>query len=158
MDYQISTTREPGRNLAVSSFDATPDQIPERIGAAFGAVMASLQRRGLTASGPAVAFYEMSPDEPGVVSFRVSAGFFVPEPVAPDGDVRPLRLPEREMLTTVHVGAYTDLPAAYQALQKHAAEEGLTLAQDVMWEEYLTPPETPPDRHRTVVAWPLVEG
>jgi effector-binding domain-containing protein len=154
MDYNITIQHEPGRHLAVSRFDGGPSEIPEKIGAAFGLVAAYLERHGLRPVGPAVAFYEVR----GPSSFTVSAGFVVHEPVEGDEQVRPLRLPPVKVVTTTHTGPYTDLPKAYDALTAKATELGLSLDQKVMWEEYLTGPDTPSEQHVTVVRWPVDEA
>jgi effector-binding domain-containing protein len=154
MDYNITILHEPGRHLAVSRFEGSPAEIPDRIGAAFCDVGAYLETHGISPAGPAVAYYDMR----GPSAFTVSAGFVVHEPVDGDDTVRPLQLPAVKVLTTTHKGPYTDLPKAYDALMAKAVELGQSLDQKVMWEEYLTGPETPSERHVTVIRWPIVQA
>ena len=59
------------------------------------------------------------------------------------------------MATTTHVGPYEALPQAYEAIQAWMQREGREPANHVMWEEYVTGPETPSAQTRTIVYWPL---
>jgi effector-binding domain-containing protein len=55
-----------------------------------------------------------------------------------------------------HVGAYTELPSAYQDLQAEVTRRGRALDEgSPMWEEYWSGPETPDDQTRTEVFWPV---
>jgi effector-binding domain-containing protein len=151
MLYEIREHEEPDRHLAVRRFAARPDQIGARIGEAFGAVYQYLGRHGLQPLGPPIGCYEMGSGTP----FEVRAGCVVPAPIEGEGDVEPYFLPGGPALVTEHVGTYAELPKAYEALEAHAREFGQELDPNVMWEEYLTGPEVPPDQMRTVIHWPL---
>lgn len=151
MEYDVQITRVDGRDLAVTMFHATAETIPEKTGAAFGKVYAYLTAHQVHSDGPGVAQFHMEPD-----GFAVAVGFVVGEPIDGDGEVVPLRLPAAEVATTAHVGPYAELPKAYEALAEGARAEGRELDQSAaMWEEYWSPPETPPEQTRTVVYWPL---
>ncbi|MGZ4473945.1 MAG: GyrI-like domain-containing protein [Nocardioidaceae bacterium] len=150
MDYTVDIVREPGRDLAVTRFDASVAGIGAQLGAALGTVAQHLGRHGLAPSGPAVARYEPRPD-----GFAVAAGFVVGTPLVGDDEVVPLRLPTGEMATTTHVGAYADLSRAYDAIRSAMADKGRRLDESQMWEEYWSGPDTPPEQTRTVVLWPL---
>jgi effector-binding domain-containing protein len=151
MAYDVQLVIAPERHLAVAEFDATEAEMPQKIGAAFGAVAEYLGRNGMEMSGPAVARFTIT-DE----GFDVSAGFEVASEIEGDGYVVPLDLPAGEVATVTHLGSYETLEAAYDALR--AAVEGLGRELDdaaPMWEEYRSPPETPPEETKTVVFWPL---
>ncbi len=152
MSHQFEIAEEPGRHVAVTRFTATAAEIGQRMGPAFGAVYASLERHGLHAEGPAVAYYVMGAD-----AFDVRAGFVVAEPVEPDGEVEPFRLPARRYVATTYVGPYEQLPTVYAALEAWAREEGHSLDQEGMWEEYLTGPEVAADQQVTRICWPLAD-
>ena len=153
MLYEIREQQEPDRHLAVTRFTASPDQIGARMGQAFGSVFAYLGRHGLEPLGPPIGCYEM-----GAGTFEVRAGCAVGEPVEAEGDVEPFFLAGGPALVTEHVGPYDELAKAYDALEAHAREFGQELDRSVMWEEYLTGPEVPPEQMRTVVHWPLEVG
>ncbi|HET8603889.1 MAG TPA: GyrI-like domain-containing protein [Marmoricola sp.] len=151
MNYWIEIVHEPVRHLAVVRFHSTPEEIAKRVRTAFGQVGAYLVREGVRPIGPPVSRYEMHDGE-----FEVATGFPVREPVPGDGTVVPLDLPEADNATTVHVGRYEDLGRAYEALRTGAAEAGHPVDEDAaMWEEYLTGPDEPAEKQRTVVHWPV---
>lgn len=150
MSYEIIEDTAPARYLAVKRFSASPDQMGARISAAFGEVFGYLGRHRIAPLGPPVGCYEM-----GSGKFVVRAGTAVDVPISAEGDVEPYYLPETEVLSTVHVGPYDELPKAYDALEARARELGRELDPTLMWEEYLSGPEVPADQMRTVVHWPL---
>jgi effector-binding domain-containing protein len=152
MGYDVTIEQEQGRHLAVQRFDARPEEISARMGAAFGAVMGRLRALGLSATGPAVSCYEMEGE-----AFHIAAGFVVAGPFEAGGGVEPLQLPVREVATAMHVGPYEELGRAYDALREGAAAQGRAVDESsMMWEEYLDGPQTPPEQTRTLVHWPLV--
>jgi len=53
------------------------------------------------------------------------------------------------------VGPYAAPPQAYEAIQAWMRREGREPANHVMWEEYVTGPETPPAQTSSIVYWPL---
>ena len=147
--HEVTEQVEEIRHAAVVRFSASPDQIPERIGPAFGAVFAYLDRHGVAPVGPPVGCYLTGSD-----TFEVRAGCVVGTPIEAEGEVEPFDLPGGDALAVLHVGSYQDLPQAYEAIQARALELGRTLG-GLMWEEYLTGPGSPPEQMRTVVHWPL---
>lgn len=152
MDYDVTVTHESGRHLAVKRFDARPEEMGAHMAGVFGAVAAHLERVGTPIAGPAVSCYTLGED-----TFHVAAGFVVPGPFAPGDGVEPLQLPEVDVVTTTHLGPYDGLAAAYDAVKAGAREHGREVDEAaMMWEEYWSPPETPPEQTRTVVYWPLL--
>lgn len=154
MLYEIREQQEPDRHLAVRRFTASPDQIGALMRQAFGAVYQYLGRHGLPPMGPPVGCYEMGAG----TTFEVRAGCVVAAPIEAEGDIEPFFLSGGTTLVTEHVGPYDELAKAYDALEAHALEFGKELDRGVMWEEYLTGPEVPPERMRTVIHWPLAVG
>jgi GyrI-like small molecule binding domain len=150
--YDVSTAHETGRHLAVSRFDATPEEMGQQQGAAFGRVASYLARIKVPVTGPAVSCYEM-----GEKVFHVASGFVVSAPFDGGDGVEPFPLPACEVATTTHIGPYDQLGHAYDALQEWARAHGRKVDESgLMWEEYWTGPETPPEQTRTAVFWPLV--
>ncbi len=147
MTRQIRILRSPRRELAVVRTRTTMDRIGDLLEGVFEDVAAHLGPRGLLGDGPAIVVY----DADGVA---VAAGFPVPEPIEGDRHVVPLQLPEGEIITTTHVGPYSTLPEAHAALRRAAGELGRELGP-LLWEEYWSPPETPPTATRTVICWML---
>jgi effector-binding domain-containing protein len=150
--YDITFTHESGRRLAVTCYQARPEEIGPKAGKAFAAVAAHLGRARVPMTGPAVSCYTMGPQV-----FEVASGFVVGEDFEPGDGVEPYRLPPCEVATTTHVGRYEDLGKAYEALREGVAAQGRRLAEDgIMWEEYWSPPGTPADQTKTVISWPVV--
>lgn len=152
MSYQVAIDDAAPRPVAGVRFRVTdPDQIAGRMGEAFGAVMRHLARSGVETQGPAFAVYDIL----GNGEFDVLAGFVVPSPVEDGGGVEAAELPGGSEAWTMHVGPYASLPEAYEAIRVHVESHGGVLSPDVMWEEYLSPPDTSPEETLTVVHWPL---
>ncbi len=149
MAYRIEMKTQARRDIAVVKFSATETEIAQRIGAAFGAVHAYLSRAGVPMQGPAVARYK-----PGPQRFEVEAGFVVPSAIPGDGNVVPAELPGCDAAVTTHVGAYSELPSAYSAIQSWF-EANRRQPAEIMWEEYWSGPETPPEQTRTDIVWPV---
>ncbi|GAB3438328.1 hypothetical protein GCM10027517_10520 [Phycicoccus ginsengisoli] len=149
--YDITLTHESGRRVAVTSYQARPEEIGPKAQQTFAAVAAHLARVGVPVGGPAVSCYTMGPQV-----FEVASGFVVGEDFEPGEGVEECNLPPCEVATTTHVGRYEDLGQAYEALRSGVAAQGRRLAEDgIMWEEYWSPPGTPPDQVKTVISWPV---
>ena len=156
MSYDVTIGHEHGRHLAVSRFDARPEEMGAKQGQAFGKVAGYLGGIGVPIEGPAVSCYERGED-----TFHVSSGFVVAGPIEDADGVEPLQLPDVDIATTTHVGPYEQLGQAYDALKEGVTAQGRQVDEAaMMWEEYLTGPEVPPEETTTVVHWPLlpVEG
>jgi len=149
--YEVTYAHEPGRQLAVVSYEARPEDIGRKAGEAFGTVAAYLARIGVAVTGPAVSCYTMGPEV-----FQVASGFVVDGAFEPGEGVEPYRLPEGEVATTTHLGAYDQLGKAYDALRDGVVAQGRRLVEKgLMWEEYWSGPEAPPEETRTVIFWPV---
>jgi effector-binding domain-containing protein len=151
MSYEISKQQEPDRHLVVKRFTATPDRIGPLVSEAFGVVYEFVGRHGLRPIGAPVACYLMGPGD----EFEVLAGCALESPIEPEGALEPYLLHGCTTLATEHVGPYDELPKAYEALEAHARATGEELDRTVMWEQYLTGPEVPPEKMRTIIHWPL---
>ena len=149
--YDVTFAHEPGRQLAVVRYDARPEDIGRKAGEAFGAVAGYLARIGVAVTGPAVTCYDMGDDV-----FHVASGFVVEGPFEPGEGVEPFQLPEGEVATTTHIGPYDQLGKAYDAVRESARAQGRDVEDaGMMWEEYWSGPEAPPEETRTVVFWPV---
>jgi effector-binding domain-containing protein len=154
--YDVTLTHETGRHLAVVRYDARPEDMGRKAGEAFGTVAAYLARIGVPVAGPAVSCYDMADYAGAGDVFHVASGFVVEGPFEPGEGVEPIQLPEREVVTTTHIGPYEELGKAYDALKQGAAGQGRQAEEaGLMWEEYWSGPEVPPAETRTVVFWPV---
>lgn len=150
-DVRIITTQP--RQLAVTMNQGTTADIGPIVSLAFGTVVEHLARMGCQPHGPAVARYTRRDDG----SFDLAAGFPIDEAITGDGVVEPLTLPAAEVATTTFLGAYDDLPLAYDRLRTGVIELGRRLDEAApMWEEYWSEPTAPPEDTRTDIFWPLL--
>lgn len=153
MPYDVQIARSPERNVAVVRTRTTFAEIPTVMASSFARAAEFLGRRGMLGGGPAIGWYtEMDPVGGGVT---VAAGFVVAAPIEGDGTIEPDVLPEAEVATATHLGPYSDVSAAYDAIAAAVAERGRRLDETTMWEEYWSPPGTPDEQTKTVVYCPL---
>jgi effector-binding domain-containing protein len=151
MNYDIEVRQVETRPIAAVRFRAKVAELPQHMGAAFGAVMEYLGKTGTTPNGPALSLYDIV----GEGEFEVAAGFYVPSPIEGDGHVVPVELPAGEAAFTTHMGSYEGLHEAYAAIQAWIQENGRESAGNTMWEEYFSGPEAPPEETRTDIYCPL---
>jgi effector-binding domain-containing protein len=141
------------QSTAVIRATLTVPEIGPWFGSTVGRLAGRLIAREVPIVGPPFARYHVV-DE-GAGRFEVEAGFPVAAPIDGDGEVVASSLPEGSLATTLHVGPYEDLPAAYDAVASWIAARGGEPAGD-MWEVYESDPEAQPDpaTWRTRVYWP----
>jgi effector-binding domain-containing protein len=151
--HEVHEVEVAPRSTAVIRATLDVPEIGPWFGHALGTLAASLAERGIVIVGQPFARYH--PVTEGEDRFEVEAGFPVGGPIEPHGDVEASTLPGGPHATTVHVGPYDGLPAAYDALAKWIAAEGGMPAGDI-WEVYESDPEQEPDpaTWRTRVFWP----
>jgi DNA-binding transcriptional MerR regulator len=116
-DVQI--TRIPGVRVAqIAAFAAgfDPESIGPVAGALYDELCDRLDRAGLTPSGPAIAYYEDSPDDDGIV---VHATFPVKAEPRNDYDFSIVDLPDIERAATiVHRGSMDNVMSTIQTLAR----------------------------------------
>lgn len=152
MEQHVDLEWVPARTMAAVRFHATGPDMGPQMGPAFGTVMAYLSEHGLSPSGPALARYEVAGD-----GFDVEAGFIVADPVEGDGTVVRRDLPPGDVAHLTYLGAYDGLPTAYATMHQVAETMGRPIDDGAaMWEEYWSPPDTPPEDTRTEIYWPIV--
>jgi len=152
--YEVMVEDLAPERLASVAAERPVAELPEFISASFGLVMTVIQDQGLRTTGGAVAVYHSWTQD----SVEVEVGFTVDAEVRSEQGVGPSRLPGGRALKAVHVGLYEDVAPAYDAIQQHAARNGLELA-GMMWERYLSDPVEEPDlsKHVTEIYWPVAQ-
>lgn len=154
MTHSVEVVTVPAAVVAVVRFHVSAQELPdigEQMGRAFGAVATRLAAAQIAPVGPPLSYYQPVAD-----GFDVAAGFRVP----PGCDVPPglgrLELGDVETAHTTHLGAYRDLPTAYEDLLAETARAGREVPTGgPMWEEYWSEPGTPESETRTEIYWPL---
>lgn len=145
--YQVSIEQVPQRPTAVVRATVPHDGVGPFIGKAFGEVMQAMGAQHVHPAGEPFAQYRIAGDG----SFEIAAGFPVSEPIVAMGEVVPMDLPAGTVAQTMHVGAYDEVNAAYEALVAWINAEGYQVAGDP-WESYLDGPEVA--KPRTVIRMP----
>ena len=138
---------------AITAVVATGDLLPWFLGA-LGELYATLDARGVIASGPSGGIYatELFTEDRG------EATVFVPTvtEVQPLGRVAPLVVPGAELAVIVHPGSHADADRAYGALADHVTSHALGVEGPIR-EYYLVGRHDTQDEQawRTEIGWPI---
>jgi len=131
MSYEIDVTAQPRREIATVAWDTTWEQFPRQWRGCLDEVYACLRQAGAKGGCNVMLYRDLA--EPGRVSVEV--GVEVGAEFSPSGRVRLSALPAGPAAMTVHRGPYEGLGAAYQALSRWCAAQGLALTGE-RWEVY----------------------
>jgi effector-binding domain-containing protein len=106
---------------------------------------------GVSIAGPAIARY----DDMNEGRCAFDAGFFIDRaPKVDDADIQTIDVGNCTAVRTTHFGSYESLASTYWALETWMKANGFEQAGP-MWEEYFSPPGTPPEQIRTDIYWPV---
>jgi effector-binding domain-containing protein len=152
MDYDIEVRDLPAQPAVAIRETATAKGLGPAMRELYPVVWAFLEKRGVEPAGPSFGVYHTFSEEE--VDFE--AGFPVSEPVEGEGRVRATELPATRAAVTVHVGPYTTIGQAHDALDRWIHEQGKDHTPAVR-EIYLTGPADTEDSSawRTEVVYPL---
>lgn len=151
MSYEVSLVdlREQ-RTAVVRGHADTSDGIGDFLGGAFGEVMGLVERQRLQPAGMPFGRYRITAD--GV---DIEAGIGVDGDLVPEGRVEVSSLPGGRTARTMHVGAYSGVAEAYDAVARWLKDHGY-VSTDAPWECYLDEPSVP--EPRTEVFFPCRES
>jgi effector-binding domain-containing protein len=120
MDYDIELRDLPAQP-AVAIRDTAPAKgLGPAMRELYPVVWTFLEKRGIEPVGPSFGIYHSFTEEE--VDFE--AGFPVAEPVEGEGRVRAIELPATRAAVTVHVGPYTTIGQAHDALDRWIHDQG----------------------------------
>jgi effector-binding domain-containing protein len=153
MAYNVQFKDLPAQLVLAVHERASMKTIAERLGAAFGEIMACGQATGAAFAGPPFVVYTESFDE------SVEGAIVVCMPVAPGaagtGRVSLEELPATRVASTMHVGPYPGIAPAYEAVLATMTAQGLRPGGPPR-EIYLNEPGTvPDDALLTEIDWPV---
>ena len=138
---------------AVTGVIAMDDLLPWYLGA-LGELHATLEARGMRASGPAGGMYagQLFADERGQATVFIPTASEIPRL----GRVEPIVVPAAELAVIEHPGSLADVDTAYGALAAHVANHELRLDGPIR-EYYLLGRQDTADeqRWRTEICWPI---
>ncbi len=146
MEYAVTLEQRAEQPAAVVRGHVDVEELPAFLGGAFGEVGAALGAQRLVPAGPPFGRYRIVDG-----GFDVEAGFPASSAVAATGRVEPTVLPGGPVATTMHVGSYDGVSAAYAAVQEWVGSSGYVVAGDP-WECYLDEPDVA--EPRTLVCFP----
>jgi effector-binding domain-containing protein len=144
--YQVSIEDRQQQQTAVVRGHAPHDGVGRFVGSAFNEVLGALTDAGVPPVGPPFARYRIVDD-----GFDIEAGFPVLAAVATHGRVEASTLPGGPIATTMHVGSYAAISAAFAAVESWLAGSTYRVDGDP-WEAYLDGPEVA--EPRTLVCFP----
>lgn len=151
MDRQCTIEKQPAQPTLCVRTHVPVTRIGEVVGKAFGDIMAAIEAQGGTPQGmPYVAYRNLN-----MADLDLEIGFPVSKPLAAQGRVEPGELPGGTWASTMHIGPYADVGPAWNELQGYIRAMGKVPAP-IGYEFYFDGPETPPERIRTRVAFPLL--
>jgi effector-binding domain-containing protein len=153
MTYDVNFKDAPEQLVLAARERVTMSTIAERLGAAFGEIMACGQAAGATYAGPPFVQYPERFDE------GTEGEIVVCMPVAPGaagaGRVTLEAIPATRVASTLHVGPYREISPAYEALMEAMTAEGLRPGGPPR-EVYLNDPGTVPEHALlTEIDWPV---
>ena len=127
--------------------------ISQAIGQGFGQLGAAFSQAEARVAGPPMCHY--------VAYDGKSTTFQLGYPARPD-ELEKLRsagletgeTPSGRNMKAIHIGPYDTVVKTYDAITDAMKARGLTAARD-MWEVYYSPPDTPPERMKTEIIWPV---
>lgn len=126
--------------------------LPQVLGAAYGSIMQYLAEIGEYPSGaPFAAYYNMDMQD-----LDVEVGFPVSKTIPGKNEIKPGEIPAGKHAACLHVGRYSEVEPAYNALMQWIKENGYT-PTGVAYEFYLNDPSrTPETELQTRIAFPLL--
>ena len=149
---EIQITEHPEQATAAVRAQVPMAELADFFSQAFTDIMAVLESQGVQPVGPRFGKYY---GQPGSV-VDVEAGFPVAGVIEPAGKVVPGNLPAGRIVEATHIGSFDTLADTYADIENFFSDNKLNPSV-VMWENYLTDPETEqsPEHARTQICWPV---
>lgn len=120
MAYEVEEKVIQAQPALVIRVQTTPDKIGETYRSLFPQVTAYCQERGIQTAGPPFSQYH----EYGEEGVDMSAGIPVVLPAEGEGQIAAHELPGGTVAATWHVGPYTTISGAYDAIAAWIEEQG----------------------------------
>lgn len=141
----------PVHHEAIESITCSAQELPQRLGRAYAEVAQWASRRGVHVSKPFARYTAFTSD-----FCTLEAGFIVDRAVTDtDNHVQQKDDGGYTAFTMVYTGPYTSLGEAYDTIKEQIRIHGYAAAGAPI-EYYLTPPDTPLQKQRTEIVWPVV--
>ena len=149
--YSIELVELSDQPSLVIQSTVQPDEVGARLAESFPRVLQFIEQAGGAPSGmPFMRYLKMSASELVIV-----AGMPLAEAIAGEGEIQPHTLPRGRALTTVHLGDYAAVGAAWDEVWARAQSLGVT-ERDGGWDVYTNDPtEVAPREVETRLYLPL---
>ncbi len=137
MDYKCEIKELPAQPVLSIRAKSAVQELPQLLGASFGAIAQYLGGLGENPAGaPFVGYYNMD-----MQNLDIEIGFPVSRPLAGQGNIQPSQVFGGKVATCLYVGPYSDVGPAYEALTQFVKDKGFE-ASGVAYEFYLNDPQT----------------
>lgn len=152
MEYTIKKERIPRQPYLAIRETVSIKGIGELMGPLYGELYGWLGRNGVTPTGPAWTRYLAVGPEDCELELGVPIAAQVPGDARVAGGV----MPECEVISTLYVGPFEDMGAAYSAMAAWLSEHSAVVS-GAPWEVYLTDPAQEPDpaKWQTLIYFPI---
>lgn len=152
MEREVKVGRREATLVVSKRLPVRLSEIGSVLGAAFGEVYGYLEARGVEPEGPPFVIYHALPTADDPFDIEICA------PVARAADPpvgwRLQKLPAGMFATILHVGPYDTVETAYDTLTAWIGAHEMAVAGPPR-EVYLSEPDTPPDKVKTIVEFPV---
>ncbi len=155
MEHEVKVGQREAALVMAKRVAVRLSEIGRVMGSAFGEVYGHLGARGIEPAGEPFVIYHGMPQADLPFDIEICAPIGRATDEAPDGWCVQ-ELPAGTFATLVHVGPYDTVGASYETMGAWIEAHGLEAAGPPR-EVYLSPPDTPPERIRTVIEFPVVE-
>lgn len=151
MKYVCQVTNESKQAVLSIRTTSSVENLPQILGACFSQIMGYMQQEGVEMSGaPFTAYYNMDMN-----NLDIEVGVPIGSEVKGEGTIKCNYIPSGKYISTLHIGSYSQIEPAYNALGKYMEEHNF-VATGVAYEFYLNDPvEIPEERLETRIAFLL---
>jgi effector-binding domain-containing protein len=151
MSYDCKIIEQPDQPVLSIRSRTSVEKLPQLLGESYAAIAQYLGEMGENPAGASFAgYYNMDMHD-----LDVEIGFPVASALQGKGNIQSNQIPGGKLATCIHVGPYSAVESAYNALMSFVAEQGHE-ATGVAYEFYLNDPtETPQEALRTQIVFPL---
>ena len=151
MSHNCELKEQSAQPALIVRTRAAVQDLPQLFGRTYGDIMQYLGELGEQPAGmPFAAYYNMD-----MQNLDIEIGFPVARKLAGKGNIQAGEFPGGKLATTLHVGPYDQCGAAYNDLSNWIKAQGYE-PTGVAYEVYMDGPDTPPDKIRTQIIYPLI--
>lgn len=151
MPYNCEPKEQPAQPTLAIRTRTSVQALPQTLGRAYGVIAQYLvELREPPSGAPYAAYHNMD-----MQNMDVEIGFPVAHALPGKGEIQPSEIPGGKVVTCLHIGPYSEVKPAYDALTGWMQAHGHQPA-GVAYEMYLNDSaNTPPEELQTLIVFPL---